>query len=97
MAHGKALEVLSEIFDNRLSRSPSDLQLHGTSEAHFPVTAPDAVAYVNSEDEVKKLMDVCAEHECPVIAWGTGTSLEGHTLAPRGGVSVDFSQMNSVL
>jgi D-lactate dehydrogenase (cytochrome) len=97
MAHKKALELLSEVFGNRLSRSPLDLEIHGTSEAHFPVTAPDAVVYVNSVVEVQKLIGVCAECECPVVAWGTGTSLEGHTLAPRGGVSVDFSQMNRVL
>ena len=97
MAHEKALELLSEVFGSRLSRSPSDLEIHGTSEAHFPVTAPDAVAYVNSVDEVQKLIGICAECECPVVAWGTGTSLEGHTMAPRGGVSVDFSQMNRVL
>jgi D-lactate dehydrogenase (cytochrome) len=97
MAYEKALSLLSEVFGNRLSRSSSDLDLHGTSEAHFPVTSPDAVAYVNSTEDVKKLIGVCYEQECPVIAWGTGTSLEGHSLAPRGGVSVDFSQMNRVI
>ena len=56
MAYEKALSLLSEVFGNRLSRSSSDLDLHGTSEAHFPVTSPDAVAYVNSTEDVKKLL-----------------------------------------
>ena len=32
-----------------------------------------------------------------MIGWGTGTSLEGHTLAVRGGITVDFSRMSNVL
>ena len=80
-----------------MSRSPSDLELHGRSESYFPLAAPDAIAYVQSREEVVDLIKICAVHECPVIGWGTGTSLEGHTSALRGGVSVDFSQMNRVL
>jgi len=43
------------------------------------------------------VMRICAQHGCPVIGWGTGTSLEGHTSAPRGGLAVDFSRMGQVL
>jgi D-lactate dehydrogenase (cytochrome) len=32
-----------------------------------------------------------------VIAYGTGTSLEGHILAVQGGLSIDVSQMNQVV
>ena len=42
-------------------------------------------------------MRVCAEHRVPVIAFGTGTSLEGHVNAPGGGISLDMSRMNRVL
>ena len=58
---------------------------------------PDAVAYPTSTAEVAEVVKACAVHNCPVIPWGTGTSLEGHSLAPRGGVTVDLSWMDTVL
>jgi D-lactate dehydrogenase (cytochrome) len=55
------------------------------------------VAYVETTREVQNLLEICSQFECPVIGWGTGTSLEGHTSAPHGGISVDFSRMNKIL
>ena len=42
-------------------------------------------------------MKICHEEECPIVAWGTGTSLEGNALAERGGISLDMMNMNKVL
>ena len=97
MTNASALNALEQLLQKRLSRSASDRDLHGRSESHFPPMPPDAVAYVESTEEVQQVMRICAKHDCPVIGWGTGTSLEGHTSAPRGGVTVDFSRMSQVL
>lgn len=88
---------LSQTLGDRLSLSKSDLALHGRSETHFPTLPPDAVAYPETAEEVSSIMRICSAHGVPVIGWGTGTGLEGHTSAVRGGVSVDFSRMNKVL
>ena len=92
-----AIDTLKALLGDRLNQSISDRNLHGQSESHFATTPPDAVAYPTSTDEVRAIVEICHQHSCPIIGWGTGTSLEGHTLAVRGGVTVDFSHMTAVL
>ncbi|SMX33874.1 FAD-binding oxidoreductase [Actibacterium lipolyticum] len=93
----EAIDALSSLLGDRLSLSKPDLEAHGQSETYFTLTPPDAVAYPNDTQEVSAIVKICAAHGCPVIGWGAGTSLEGHALAVRGGVCVDFSRMNKVL
>ncbi len=92
-----ALTALEPVLGDRLLRSKAELAQHGQSESHFAPVMPDAVAYPDTVDEVAALVRICADHGCPVVAFGAGTSLEGHTLAVRGGVSVDMTRMASVL
>jgi D-lactate dehydrogenase (cytochrome) len=93
----EAVTELASFLGDRLSRSKSDLANHGRSESHFPETPPDAVAYPASSAEVAEIVRICARHACPVVGWGVGTSLEGHALAVRGGVVVDFARMNRIV
>lgn len=89
--------ALASLLGQRFSLSKSDLDLHGQSESYFAPTPPDAVVYPETTEEVAEIIRQCARAGMPVIGWGTGTSLEGHALAIRGGVTVDFSRMNRVL
>jgi len=97
MSIPNAIAALTSLLGQRLSLSKSDLNLHGRSETYIPLTPPDAVAYPETTKDVVQIVQICAQHGCPVIGWGTGTSLEGQAQAPRGGVCVDFSRMNKVL
>ena len=60
----------------------------GLDERHLPSALAAQVA---------DIVGVCARHGCPVIPYGTGTSLEGQVQALHGGVCIDLSQMNEVL
>src|SRR6056297_2524300 len=92
-----AISELQSCLGQRVTRSKSDLDLHGRSESYFPEAPPDAVAYPETTEEVAQIIGVCARHGLPVIGWGTGTSLEGQAQAFSGGIAVDFSRMNRVL
>ncbi len=91
------MQELRALLGDRLSTSAAVRDQHGRAEGHHPNVPPDAVAFVESTEEVGEAVSICARHRCPVIAFGTGTSLEGHVAALKGGVSIDLSQMNEVL
>lgn len=92
-----AIAELETLLGERFSRSKSDLDQHSHSETYFDPIKPDGVAFPETTQDVSEIIKVCSKHDCPVIAWGTGTSLEGHSLAVRGGVTLDLSRMNAVL
>jgi D-lactate dehydrogenase (cytochrome) len=97
MSIDATINALVPLLGDRLSVSKSDLDAHGQSETHFDAIPPDAAAYPRSASEVSAIVKICANHRCPVIGYGAGTSLEGHTLAVQGGVTVDFRNMADVV
>ena len=91
------LARLRQLLGDRLSTSAAICAQHGRDESYHPPHAPDAVAFARSTEEVAAIVAQCACHKTPVIAFGTGTSLEGHVAALKGGVSIDLSQMNRIV
>jgi D-lactate dehydrogenase (cytochrome) len=84
-------------FGERFSVAQAVRDHHGRDESPFPVTPPDAVVFALSTDDVVEAVKACAEHRFPVIAFGAGSSLEGHLLAVQGGLTIDVSQMNRMI
>jgi D-lactate dehydrogenase (cytochrome) len=92
-----AIAALAPRYGNRLVTSQAVREQHGHTTTWVPNQPPDAVAFPQATEEVQEIVRVCAAHRVPVIGFGTGTSLEGQVNAPRGGVCVDFRDMNRVL
>ncbi|MGH7093276.1 MAG: FAD-binding oxidoreductase, partial [Stellaceae bacterium] len=90
-------EALRQLLGDRVTTSAAICERHGQDESYHPAHAPDAVAFPHSTDEVAAIVKLCARYQAPMIPFGTGTSLEGHVAALKGGVCVDLSQMNHVL
>ena len=67
-----------------------DHHSHG-QDTQTPVL-PDAVAFVETSEEAANILRLCNEAHVPVVAWGAGTSLEGHVTPVRGGITIDLSR-----
>ena len=90
-------QYLTELLGDRFSTAQSDREHHGKGEAYHTAALPDSVVYANSTEEVVSIVKACATHGTPVIPYGTGTALEGQTLAVQGGITLDLSSMDQVI
>jgi D-lactate dehydrogenase (cytochrome) len=91
------LEALRVQFGERCSTAQAVREQHGRDESPFPVTPPEVVVFCESIEDVSAVLRLADAHAVPVIAYGTGSSLEGHLLAVQGGVSVDVSRMMKIV
>ena len=96
-AVGAVCAILQERFGERFATGKSICEQHGHTTTLLANQAPDGVVFVQNTGEVSDIVKLCCEHDVPVIAFGTGSSLEGHLNAPFGGISIDLSQMNTIV
>ncbi|TAM74286.1 FAD-binding protein [bacterium] len=90
-------EPIEQRFGSRFSRAEAVREHHGQDESPYAPVPPDGVVYATSTEDVAWLARHCNQHGVPLIAFGAGSSLEGHLLAVQGGITVDLSQMNKVV
>ena len=91
------IRELGALFGERCSTGETIREQHGRDESFHPSAPPDAVVFVESNEEVAEIMKLCVQHGTPIIPYGTGTSLEGHVAALQGGVCIDLTRMKQVL
>ncbi|UOA28495.1 FAD-linked oxidase C-terminal domain-containing protein [Pseudosulfitobacter sp. DSM 107133] len=89
--------VLKQQFGDRFQTSASVREQHGHTTTWIQNQMPDGVVFAQSTQEVSEIVKICAAHKVPVVAFGTGTSLEGHVNAPAGGISIDLMNMNKII
>jgi D-lactate dehydrogenase (cytochrome) len=88
---------LQKRYGNRVVTSLAVRQQHANTLTWVENQPPDIVVYPQTTEEVAEIVRLCAASKVPVVPFGTGTSFEGHTNAPFGGVSVDTSMMKRVI
>ncbi len=91
------LDQLRQHFATRFTQGESNCLQHGRDESvHLPMP-PLAVVFAETTEEVALVVKLCAEYKVPIIPYGVGSSVEGHVLAPHGGISIDLSGMNQII
>jgi D-lactate dehydrogenase (cytochrome) len=90
-------DTLRNRYGDRFSVSHALREQHGRGESHHTPAIPNAVVFAESTEDVSEIVRLCGKEGVPVIAYGAGTSLEGHLAAVHGGVSIDLSRMSHIL
>lgn len=96
-ARQAAVTLLRERYGERAATGSAIRQQHANTLTWIANEPPDAVVWPTTVEEVVDIVRLAAEHRVPIIAFGAGTSLEGHVNAPAGGIALDLARMNRIL
>jgi D-lactate dehydrogenase (cytochrome) len=91
------LARLRDLLGDRVSTGDAVREHHSRGESHHHAVLPDAVVFPASTEEVRAIVAACAAHRVAMTAFGAGSSLEGHVIPLRAGVSIDLTRMTRVL
>jgi len=91
------IDHLKTLVSGQVSTNETVLDQHGRDESAIPPVRPSAVVMPHSTEEVSRVLAYCNQEKIPVVAFGAGSSLEGHVLPLFGGISMDLTEMNKVI
>ncbi|RVV98248.1 FAD-binding protein [Mesobaculum littorinae] len=91
------LEALQPLLGDRLVATQAVREHHGRDTSYHAPALPDAVAFPRTEAEVQEIVRACAAHDVPIVPFGAGSSVEGHTIPTRGGLSVSTREMSAIV
>ncbi len=88
---------LLNILGDRFSESESVRTNYSRGEDIFDPVLPQAVVFPNNNEEISKIIKLCNDNNVPITPFGTGTSLEGHALGNKDGITISLENMNKIL
>ena len=91
------VDKIKDEFGQQFSNSKSILEQHTHTMTIHESELPDGVVFVETKEDVQKVVKICSEFKCPIIPFGVGSSFEGHINAPYGGISIDMNNMNKII
>ena len=86
-----------EIGDRHVSAGASNLDLHSRDESYHEPHRPDVVVWPQKTADVVAAVTLAARKGYAVTPWCAGTSLEGNPIPIKGGICLDFTEMNRIL
>lgn len=70
---------------------------HARGESYAVAVMPDVVVFAHSTADVAAVLSYASAHGVPVTPVAANSSLEGHTVPVRGGISLDMNAMDAVV
>jgi len=92
-----AIAALKERLGARANDTAAVRDHHSHGESYHTPAPPDIVCSPQTTGDVAAILAISARHQVPVVAFGAGTSLEGHVNAIHGGISIDLREMNRIV
>ncbi|ODV93264.1 hypothetical protein PACTADRAFT_22360, partial [Pachysolen tannophilus NRRL Y-2460] len=87
--------------ENGISDNEQDLELHSDSffNTHkaLPNEKPRYILYPTSTEQVSEIAKIAHKYKVPIIPYSGGTSLEGHYIQTRQGITINFSKMDKII
>jgi D-lactate dehydrogenase (cytochrome) len=83
--------------EGRVTDVESVLDQHAGDLSYHEPHRPDVVVFAESTAEVSAVLGYANANGIPVVAFGAGTSLEGHVIPLHGGISLDLTRMDGIV
>ena len=90
-------DQLKSFLSNRFSTAESVRANYARGEDIFDPVLRMGIAFPETNEEISKIVKICNENLSPIIPFGTGTSLEGHVLGNKNGITISMEKMNKIL
>jgi D-lactate dehydrogenase (cytochrome) len=92
------IEQLKEVIGHSsVSAGESNLNLHSKDESYHEPHRPEVVVWPQKTEDVVAVVKLAAEKQYAVTPWCGGTSLEGNPIPVKGGIVLDFNEMNKII
>ena len=91
------LSEMKVLLGDRAVTSQAVREHHSHGEGVADAALPDIVVFPETNEEVAAVARLCNAARVPIVPFGAGSSLEGHVVPLRGGVTIDMTRMDEVL
>lgn len=91
-------DLVSKLGEDRVTLDEDELEQRGKEMSGYATPSnPQVVVFPETTQHVVDVMKIAHNRKIPVVPYAAGTSLEGHTVAVRGGICIDMKNMNRVI
>jgi glycolate oxidase len=98
MSHDLLADLARVLPAMRLLTEPADTEAYRFDETEYMRPGrPLAVCFPRTTNEVVEIVRLAGQHRVPLVPRGAGTGLSGGAIAVEGGLTVTFTQMDSIV